>query len=145
MTAPYAAVTETMIKALVDGFYARVRRDPALGPIFADAIDEDTWPVHLEKMYAFWSSVMLTSGRYKGDPVSAHRKVAGIAPPLFGNWLDLFEATAADLFAPEVANRIVRTARRIAESLKLALFFRPDQAWPEDDLRRRPEIFHPCA
>ena len=89
-------------------------------------------------MYAFWSSVMLTSGRYKGDPVSVHRRVAGVAPPLFGNWLDLFEATAAELFVPALAAEFVCKARRIAESLKLALFFRADQPWP-DDLRRRPE------
>jgi hemoglobin len=139
VTAPYDDVTEATIKVLVDGFYARVRRDPTLGPIFAEAIAEDAWPVHLEKMYAFWSSVMLTSGRYKGNPVSTHLKVAGLAPPMFGNWLDLFEATAAELFVPKIADRFVRAARRIAESLKLALFFRPDQTWPED-LRRRPTV-----
>jgi hemoglobin len=90
-------------------------------------------------MYAFWSSVMLTSGRYKGDPVGVHRAVAGIQPPMFGHWLDLFEATAADLFVPELAASFARKARRIAESLKLALFFRPDQSWPED-LRDRPAL-----
>jgi hemoglobin len=129
-------VTEDTIRLLVDRFYARVRRDPTLGPVFAAAIADDAWPEHLEKMYAFWSSVMLTSGRYKGDPVGTHRKVEGVEPPMFGNWLDLFEATAADLFIPEIAAQFARKARTIAESLKLALFFRPDRAWP-DDLRRR--------
>lgn len=144
MSALHAEVTEATIRALVDRFYACVRRDPALQAVFADAIAEDAWPPHLEKMYAFWSSVMLTSGRYKGNPVSVHRKVAGIEPALFANWLDLFEATAADLFIPEVAERFVSTARRIAESLKLALFFRPDQSWPED-LRRRSTVARQCA
>ncbi len=142
--APYDEVTEATIRALVDGFYARVRGDPALGPIFARAIAEDAWPAHLEKMYAFWSSVMLTSGRYKGNPVSTHRAVAGIVPSLFGNWLDLFEATAAELFVPEIADRFACTARRIAESLKLAIFFRPAQPWPED-LRQRPAVSRVCA
>jgi hemoglobin len=57
---------------------------------------------------------------------------------MFGNWLDLFEATAADLFAPEIACRFVGAARRIAESLRLALFFRPDRPWPEDLRHRLP-------
>jgi hypothetical protein len=35
-------------------------------------------------------------------------------------------------------------ARRIAESLKLALFFRPDRSWPED-LRQRPKVSGPCT
>ncbi|HET7881777.1 MAG TPA: group III truncated hemoglobin [Acetobacteraceae bacterium] len=129
-------MSEDTIRLLVDRFYARVRRDPTLGPVFAAAIADDAWPEHLEKMYAFWSSVMLTSGRYKGDPVGTHRKVEGVEPPMFGNWLDLFEATAADLFIPEIAAQFARKARTIAESLKLALFFRTDRAWP-DDLRRR--------
>ncbi len=144
MTVPFEEVTEATIRRLVDAFYARVRRDPTLGPIFGAAIAEDAWPVHLEKMYAFWSSVMLTSGRYKGDPVSAHRQVAGVEPPMFGNWLDLFEAAARDLFVPDIAERFACKARRIAESLKLALFFRPDRSWPED-LRRRPRVSYPCA
>ena len=144
MTTPYQEVTEATIRVFVDGFYVRVRRDPTLGPIFAAAIANDAWPAHLEKMYAFWSSVMLTSGRYKGNPVDTHRKVAGVEPPMFGNWLDLFEATAAELFVPEVASRFASAARRIAESLKLALFFRPDRSWPHD-LRHRPSVVNTCA
>lgn len=144
MTARFSDLTEAAITVQVDEFYARVRRDPALAPVFEHAIAEGAWPAHLEKMYAFWSSVMLTSGRYKGDPVGVHGRVAGIAPPLFGNWLDLFEATAADLFVPEIADRFAHAARRIAESLKLALFFRPDQPWP-DDLRQRPKASRSCA
>jgi hemoglobin len=141
---PYAGVTEVTIKLLVDAFYTRVRRDPVLGPIFSRAIAHDAWPAHLEKMYAFWSSVMLTSGRYKGDPVSTHRSVADVQPPMFGNWLDLFEATAAELFVPEIADQFALKARRIAESLKLAMFFRPDQAW-SGDLRQRPKVTSPCV
>ncbi len=144
MTVRFELVTETTIKTLVDEFYARVRRDPALGPVFDRAIAPAAWPAHLEKMYAFWSSVMLTSGRYKGDPVGVHRRVAGLVPPLFGNWLDLFETTAADLFVPEIADRFAHAARRIAESLKLVLFFRPDRPWTED-LRQRHGVSHPCA
>ena len=144
MNPPLTEVTESAIKRLVDQFYARVRRHPVLGPVFDAAIPEPAWPPHLEKMYAFWSSVMLTSGRYRGNPVAVHRDVAGITPPLFATWLELFEATATDMFAPEPAARFVRAAQRIAESLKLALFFQPDQPWPED-LRRRTPDARPCA
>lgn len=130
------AVSEATIRQMVDRFYARVRADAVLGPVFAAAIAEAAWPAHLEKMYAFWSSVMLTSGRYKGNPVAVHGHVAGITPPLFGDWLDLFEANAEAMFTPEVAGRFIAAARRIAESLMLALFFRPERPWGED-LRRR--------
>lgn len=129
---PYAEITEVTIVALVDRFYARVRRDTVLGPIFASVIADDTWPAHLNQMYAFWSSVMLGTRRYSGNPVNIHRTVPSIAPALFGNWLDIFEATAAELFVPEKAAQFTSTARRVAESLKLALFFRANRPWPED-------------
>ena len=136
---PFTAITEATIVSLVDAFYARVRHDPVLRPLFERAIAEDAWPMHLRKMYAFWSSVMLTSGRYKGDPVAVHQRVDGIEPDLFANWLDLFEATAAQLFVPSLAQEFATKARRIAESLRLALFFRPNEPWPTD-LRHRPPL-----
>jgi hemoglobin len=144
MNSHYDVLTEDTIREQVDAFYARVRRDPVLGPIFAIAIADNAWPAHLVKMYSFWSAVMLTSGRYKGDPVSAHRKVAGMDPPMFANWLDLFETTAAELFVPEIAEQFTCKARRIAESLKLAVFFRADQPCSED-LRNRPGMSAACA
>src|SRR5688500_2760343 len=61
---PVEGITEERLQALVDLFYARVRRDPMIGPVFNRAIHD--WAEHLDKLQAFWSSVMLTSGRYKG-------------------------------------------------------------------------------
>ena len=138
----FTEITEPTIAVLVETFYARVRRDPALAPVFAATVAEAAWPAHLLRMGGFWSSVMLTSGRYKGDPVAVHRRVArmagsGVTPELFATWLDLFEATAAELFAPDLAAVFADKAGRIAESLKLALFFRPDRPWPEDLRQRR--------
>src|SRR5206468_6548613 len=90
-------VTEDGIRRLVDAFYAKVRVDPELGPVFARAIPGD-WQPHLNKMYAFWSSVMLTSGRYKGNPVAKHLVVEGITLELFERWLALFDETCGELF-----------------------------------------------
>jgi len=60
-------ISEENICQLVDAFYTKVRADEALAPIFDRAIQD--WGPHLNKMYAFWSSVMLTTGRYKGNPL----------------------------------------------------------------------------
>ena len=115
--------TEAELAALVDSFYAKVREDDMIGPLFNAAVHD--WPEHLEKLTAFWSSVMLTSGRYKGNPVAAHLKHAGaIRPEMFDRWLMLWRETAAERLAPEAAELIRAKADRIAESLKLALFFR---------------------
>ena len=80
-------------------------------------------------MHDFWSSVMLTSGRYKGNPVAVHLRVEGIEPRLFARWLALFDETCRELFDDEVADAFRAKAERIAESLKLALFYRPDRPW----------------
>lgn len=121
-------LTEEAIGRLVDTFYGKIRLDSELGPVFERAIAD--WGPHLETMRRFWSSVMLTSGRYKGNPVAAHARVNGIEFHLFERWLALFDATCRELFDPEIAAAFNEKAARIAESLKFALFYRPDRPWP---------------
>lgn len=113
------------LSGLVEAFYARVRADAQLGPIFNDAIAD--WPAHLDKLAAFWSSVMLVSGRYKGQPVPAHVKhKERITPALFDRWLALWQQTTDELMPPDAASALQAKAARIAESLQLAMFFRLD-------------------
>ena len=123
-------LTEEDIARLVDAFYAKVRADSALGPVFDRAISD--WGPHLATMRRFWSSVMLTSGRYKGNPVAVHQRVEGIEYDLFARWLALFEETCRELFDDAIADAFRDKAVRIAGSLKLALFYRPDRTWPPE-------------
>ena len=123
------AISEDGIQRLVDKFYARVRADPELAPVFNRAIPGD-WGPHLSTMRDFWSSVMLTSGRYKGNPVFKHLRLEGMEPRLFDRWLMLFGETCDELFDERAAGAIRSKAVRIAESLKLAMFYRPDRPWP---------------
>jgi hemoglobin len=124
-------ISEEGIRRLVDAFYAKVRCDPELAPIFMRAIPGD-WQPHLTRMYAFWSSVMLTTGRYKGNPVVKHLVIPGIRPHLFERWLALFHETCGELFDDGVGEQFRVKAARIAESLMLALFYRPDRPWPPE-------------
>jgi len=119
-----SSITEEMIHDLVHGFYARVRADAALGPIFDRAIKD--WDTHLAKMCDFWSAVMLTSGRYKGNPMLAHLRLKSVTPSHFEQWLALFRATAHELFAPDIARSFVGRAENIAKSLQFGMFFRAD-------------------
>jgi len=116
-------IDEQDLSRLVDRFYARVRQDPALGPVFNDAVAD--WPEHLEKLTDFWSSVMLRTGRYKGNPLAAHfRQRPRLSPALFERWLALWEETTAELMPPAAAAELQTKAARIAESLQIALFFK---------------------
>ena len=119
-------IDEADLARLVDAFYARVRADAELGPIFNDAVHD--WPEHLDKLTAFWSSVMLGSGRYKGQPVPAHMKHKHrITSELFERWLSLWKQTTDELMTPDAALALQDKAARIAESLQLAMFFRLDR------------------
>lgn len=120
----HPAITEEMVQDLVHGFYAKVRRDDVLGPIF-NAVIGDDWSVHLPRMCDFWSSVMLMSGRYKGNPMAAHLKLDGVTPEHFDTWLALFAETAKEVCGPELAPLFLERARTIAASLKLGMFYRP--------------------
>ena len=122
-------VTDEQLEQLVDRFYAKVREDRVLGPVFNSAIAD--WPEHLEKLSAFWSSVMLTTGRYKGNPMAAHlRHGRSIEPAMFGRWLQLWRETAQETLSEFGAAGVIAKAERIAESLQLGLFFRPDRRHP---------------
>jgi hemoglobin len=116
-----ARIDEQGLSRLVGVFYARVREDPELGPIFNDAIAD--WPGHERKLVDFWHSVMLTSGRYKGNPMMKHLiHQARITPAHFQRWLALWNATTAELMSPEDAAVLQAKAARIGDSLQLALF-----------------------
>lgn len=112
-------VTDAMVEALVHAFYAKVRKDDVLGPIFNAEIDD--WDEHLDRLCAFWSSVALMTGRYKGKPVPAHAKLPGISSGHFARWLALFAETARQICPPAAAGFFIDRSERIAQSLQLAI------------------------
>lgn len=112
-------ITEAVIRSLVHTFYARVRRDPLLGPIFNARVQD--WPAHLDKLCAFWSSVMLMTGRYKGTPMQAHADLPEITPEHFRHWLALFHDTARKTCPGAAASLFVDRSERIAQSLQLGI------------------------
>lgn len=113
-------VTEDMIRDVVHAFYAQVRRDPALGPIFNPAIG-DGWDDHLEKLCDFWSSVLLMTGRFKGAPMAVHIRLPVARPTHFARWLHLFRQTAESVCPPPAAALFVAKAETIARSLQLGI------------------------
>jgi hemoglobin len=111
-------IDEAMIERLVRGFYIQVQADETLGPVFASRIAD--WEPHLQKMFAFWSSVALMSGAYRGQPMAKHMPLP-IDAKHFDRWLALFEQTAQDICPPKAAAHFTVLARRIAESLELGV------------------------
>lgn len=114
-----AGIDEKLIGELVDRFYAAVRRDEILGPIFETRVKD--WTEHLEKLREFWSSVVLMTGRYKGRPMPVHAAITEISDAHFERWLALFRETARNVCAPSAASLFIDRSQRIAESLRLGI------------------------
>jgi hemoglobin len=119
--APGAAcgVDEALVREIVVAFYAKVRADEALGPIFHAAVDD--WPAHLDKLCAFWSSVTLMSGSYKGNPFKVHVDLPDIRDEHFRRWLGLFRETLNSIATPEQRDVFTVRAERIADSFRFGI------------------------
>ncbi|MBX3523826.1 MAG: group III truncated hemoglobin [Xanthobacteraceae bacterium] len=117
------SVNEDTIHALVHGFYDAVRRDNLIGPIFEREVAAGKWPVHLDKMCAFWSSLLLKTRRYQGRPLSPHLRIPELSNEHFQRWLSLFGATAAKVFNAQDAAAVTALAEKIAQSFRLSIAF----------------------
>lgn len=117
-------IDEADLRRLVELFYGRVRADSELGPIFNGAVHD--WSDHYRRLTDFWSSVMLASGRYKGNPVALHMLYGNaLTAERFDRWLSLWREASNEMLPPPVAQAMQNKAQRIAESLQLAIRYRP--------------------
>lgn len=111
-------IDDVMIEKLVHAFYARVRRDELIGPIFSARISD--WDHHLQRLCHFWSSVVLMTGRYHGSPMQKHMALP-VDAGHFDRWLQLFRQTARDVCNPRAAAVFVERAERITRSIEMGL------------------------
>jgi len=118
LTQSKTGIDEAMIERLIREFYARVRKDPLLGPVFESRIAD--WEPHLQNMFAFWSSLTLHSGHYHGQPMAKHLPLP-VDAAHFDRWLALFGETAREICPPAAAEHFVERAGRVAESLELGV------------------------
>lgn len=127
-----AQITPGMIEQLVRGFYDRVRADDLIGPVFNERITD--WEPHLQKMFLFWESVTLGTGRYEGAPMRQHISLP-VGKEHFDRWLALFEQTAQSVCPPDVAEYFIARAWRIAASFEMGIYAKRGEIVPT---RNRP-------
>ena len=131
-------IDEAFIAELVDRFYASVREDAVLGPIFDAQISD--WPAHLGQMNRFWQSILLSAGNFTGNPMAKHLAIPTIGESHFQHWLGLFYATLRDVAPSEGAVALVGArARMIAESLLTGIAIHRDR---DPDITRRMVLPH---
>lgn len=117
-------ISEESIKKLVDGFYDKVRQNKDLAHIFENKIGttKEDWQPHLQNMYDFWYSLMISSGRYSGNPMKKHKDIPTFPEEKFDKWLELFSQTASEIYEDDIANKFIEKSQLIARSLKYGLY-----------------------
>lgn len=116
------------ITLLVHGFYADVRGDPLLGPVFNEAL-HDRWDAHLARLVDFWSTVALGTRSFRGNVFGKHMELEGVTPAHFAAWVGLWQRHTDRLFAPDVARELQVVAHGIARNLFRG-YFGNDPAFP---------------
>jgi hemoglobin len=116
-----AALDEAMVRAVVEAFYARARRDDVVGPVFNRVIAAEEWPAHLSKITDFWSSMLLGTGRYMGRPMPKHIAIPELSDAHFQRWLTLFRMTVEEICPPEVAALFVERAETIGNNFRIRI------------------------
>lgn len=103
----------TDIETFVDAFYDKVRSDDLLSPVFASKIPDAAWPVHLQKLYAFWNAILFAQTGFQGNPMQKHLSLP-IEKAHFTRWLRLFAQTIDENFTGAKADEAKKRASAIA-------------------------------
>jgi len=106
--------SEAEVTRLVHHFYARVRDEPRLGPVFAAHVED--WPAHLAQLVDFWSALLRGTRRFQGSPMSKHMAIEAMDRDLFDRWLGLFRQTSAESGNPAMQRLADDIAARIADT-----------------------------
>ncbi len=103
------------VRRLIDAFYALVRADELLGPVFASRIPAGHWPKHLDTMTRFWTAALLAQAAgYRGNPGAKHMYLP-IEQAHFKRWLTLFGQTVDGLFLGANATEMKLRARKMGD------------------------------
>jgi hemoglobin len=102
------------IKEIVDRFYAKVREDELIGPIFND-VAKVNWETHTEKIYHFWDALLFGAENYHGRPFPPHIPL-NLKIEHFERWIKLFFETVDASFEGQKADEIKMRALNIARN-----------------------------
>ncbi len=108
------------MELLVDQFYEQVLKDEVICFIFTK-ISPISVETHMPIMYDFWTSILLNSNAYKGNPMIKHFAINEKHPlekVHFERWLSLWKATLEKHFEGPVAEEAFNRANQIAHLME---------------------------
>jgi len=109
------------ISRLLRHFYADVRQDPLIGPIFDVQIKD--WNRHLEIIASFWEAVIGGPRTYAGPMPMKHLPLR-LREEHFERWLFLWQANCRAQLPTDVAREMIALANHIAHRLRIILVSR---------------------
>jgi hemoglobin len=108
------------IEVLVNAFYSAVKKDALLAPVFASRIADDAWPAHLQRMYNFWSALLLGERGFEGNPMQKHFSLP-IDEGHFTRWLQVFNYAVDRLFTGPKADEAKKRSSSIAQIMQFKI------------------------
>ena len=119
MSEKFSEINEETLRVLLVHFYEQVRKDDLIGPIFTDKIgttDED-WAPHMDRVVAFWSSVLLGSKDYGGGFMMKHGAIPNLEMAHFKRWMEIFMPCVSALFEVSQSIDITIKAQTLMRNL----------------------------
>ena len=106
------------ISKLLHRFYADVRQDPLIGPIFNAKIKD--WKHHLEIITSFWET-LIGGPRTYGRAMPMKHLPLGLREEHFERWIFLWQANCRAQLPSDVAREMSDLAHHIAHKLRKIL------------------------
>jgi hemoglobin len=106
------------ISRLLRHFYADVRQDPLIGPIFKAQIKD--WKRHLEIIGKFWETI-IGGPRTYARPMPMKHLPLRLGEEHFERWLFLWQANCRAQLPSDVAMEMIDLAHHIADKLRMIL------------------------
>ena len=106
------------LSRLLRHFYADVRQDPLIGPIFNAQIKD--WKHHLEVIASFWETIIGGPSTYAG-PMPMKHLTLRLREKDFERWLFLWQANCRTQLSSDVAKEMIDLANHIAHRLRTIL------------------------
>ena len=111
------------IELLVKEFYAKIRKNESLGPIF-DEIIKINWDHHIPILIDFWETILLDNPVYRNNAMGVHFDVnekVKLQKQHFTTWLSLFDSTVDEYFEGEKATLAKKRAHDIANLMSFKM------------------------
>jgi len=118
--------SEQEVTRLVHDFYARVREEPRLAPVFTARVHD--WDAHLAQLVDFWSAMLRGTRRFSGAPMPKHMAMDELDRDLFDRGRQLSPQPPAKCATPPMQRLADDVAARITDT-----FWRHFQMlrWPQ--------------